>query len=504
MANAREFVTLWGFKIEHEKLDKVEQQLEAIKHRLEFLAAAEVAHKLFELTERFAKFAEELNIAAESAGLAVEDLQKLGFAAGHAAVSQEELNTSLARIARSLYAARTGSEEAQKAFAQAGFTPEQVSGFKNSKEALLGLADRLRAIPDPIARVALAQELLGRGSQKMVGFLAQGSAAIRKQGVEAEELGVILSKGQVEALVKVEHALNNFWLLMKNIGATIAAQVAPSLEFLIGKFLEFFKANRQIIELNFSNWVYSVTFALGFLFGIVTDVTNAMIKLAKYFHLEGEILPTIATIASFVLGLYAVVQVFNAIQNVLRPTIALINLMRNSWIATAIAEWLAEAPLLAIVGAIAILLIVVDQLWALLTGQPSWLAQFVNWLKTISSIHDIISAVSEIWDKLVSSFDGVGTFFSKIPGYLSNLPTGLLGTLGIGGAPGAGVPVPGSIAGNQTSSSASYDVNAPININIAGGANATDVGKQAREGVKDHLNRVFRETQRSTTSAVAY
>ena len=34
----RSLLTKWGFDIEHEKLDKTEKQLEAIKDRLDFLA----------------------------------------------------------------------------------------------------------------------------------------------------------------------------------------------------------------------------------------------------------------------------------------------------------------------------------------------------------------------------------------------------------------------------------------------------------------------------------
>jgi hypothetical protein len=477
MANAREFTTIWGFKIEHEKLDRVEQQLEGIKNRLEFLAAAEVAHKLFELTERFAKFAEELHLMATSAGETVEEFQKMSFAAGHAGVSQDELAMSLARVSKSLYAARNGSAEAQKAFADAGFSADQVNGLKNGHEALLLLADRLRGISDPVKRLALTQELLGRGSSRMVGFLAQGSAAIRAQGVEAEKLGVILSEHQVESLMKVEHALQNFWLLLKNIGATIASLVAPSLEFLVNDFLKFFQANRGIIELNFENWINGVAYSLGFLWGLLTSGIDLLISIAKYFHLEGHILPTIATVASFVLGIFAVSRAISIFGEVMAPAIALINLFRNSWIAAAAAEWIAEAPLLAIGAAIAIVVIAIDQLWAALTGNQSWLGQFVSWLSNLEAIQGILG---------------------KISGFL---PKSVTSALGIGGQ--ASGP-PGSIASAAAAGGGNYEMNAPITVNVPEGTDPTAVGKQAREGVRDHLNRVLRETQRSTTSAVAY
>src|ERR1700728_2605325 len=171
MADFESLLTKLGFKADLHPLAAVNEHLEGIQRRLEFLAAAEMVKGIYELTERFSHFAEQLGSSAMSAGLTTDALQKLQFAGELNAVSSEDMTGSLAHLSRQLQAARDGSKEATGAFAKAGITPAQIKGFRTSSDALLTLSDRFQNIQDPIKKQAILMQLAGRSSYRLVGLM---------------------------------------------------------------------------------------------------------------------------------------------------------------------------------------------------------------------------------------------------------------------------------------------------------------------------------------------
>lgn len=519
----RELLTKWGFEVEHEKLERTEQQLEGIKHSLELLAAAEIIKGIYELSERFAHFAEELHVAATSAGITVEAFQKLAFAAGQSAVSQEEMEHSMTRLTRNLYEARKGGAEAQKVFADAGFTQDQIAGFKTGSDVLYALSDQFKNIQDPIKKQAIAMELMGRGSIHMVGFLSQGSKAIHGLGQEAENLGIVLNEHQVEALVEVEHALNKLFAIFKSLGAIIASYFAPSMETAIGEFIKFYEVNRKLIDINIRTWVWDVTYALGYVWGIVKFVTEAFLKFAQALHIDKYIGTAIFAFGAYVATLFAVSQALGlagsavslftwsfaplggALKLVrgLLSSIAtrLLPLLVSGETAAAAGAAILEAPLWLIALAIGAVVVAGHDLWKILHGgsfEDTWVGQMVNYLRSLAGIGTVINSLIGLFEKLKGS---------SMLGTISSLAGNLFGSFG-------GIDAMKSIsnitnlaqpAGAGASSvSQDYTINAPITINAPHGVDHKTMGEKVRSGVKDHLDRVHREAQRSLRPAEAY
>lgn len=461
MANVRDVLTKFNFKVDHEKLDRLEGQLEGIKRRLEFLGAVEITRGLFELAEKFSAIGENLIRASEATGITVEEIQKLQFAAQQAGVSGEEMSHSLTILSRQLYAARNGSQEAQLAFGQIGLTPDQVNGFKNSRDALLAISDRLRLIDDPIKRAALSQQVLGRGSQRLAGLLSKGSVAIKEQGEEAQRLGIVLSGSQVKSLEKVEHAFNRLWGVMKAFGATIAAKVAPVIEYLINDFLKFFGANKALIDLNLEEWWLKFAYALGFVYGVLKGLTIQVLDFAKAWDLDKSLLLLVTRLAS---------------------------------VATAFAFL---GPVNIALGLLGVFL---HDIWAGLTGRPTWLPYFEKWLGIYEQIEAITDYLADRFLAMTQSVSGIVSGLLAILGgpgawaaFAADLVTGFGGT-SPGQAVGGGV---GQAVGGAIS------INAPMTFTVPPGTKAEDVGAAVKDAISGHLDRVFRETQRSLTPAVA-
>lgn len=456
--NVRELLTKLGFEVDHKPLDHVEEKLEGIKKRLEFLAAAEVARGLYELAEKFADMGEKLAVAAQSAGITVEAFQKLAFAAQQSAVGQEEMETAMARLSRRLYDAKHGSQEASKAFRAVGISGDQVRGFKTSQEAMEALADQFKNIQDPIKKAALAQELMGRGSIHMVGFLSKGSAAIRAQGDEAEKLGLILGGSQVEALEKLELSFHKIFALLKAIGGFIASYIAPVLSLMVDDFIKWFGVNKDIIGLNIKNFLNAFAYGLGFVWGGVKLLIDSLIDLSKRFGLSGQILPLVAKFAGLVGMILTVIKVARILGVV--------------WAIIA-------SPIFLVAAAIAAVVVAVHDLVALWKGNDTWLGPLIKGAG---------GAASEAFGKAKDFLGFTSGVNDKANGLAS--PGAALSTI--------------SNSQSTTVGDTSNSVSAPVTINVPPGSDPKEVGTKVREGIRDHLDRVRRENQRSTLSPVAY
>lgn len=495
-----------GFEVDHNPLEKLEHSLEGIHQKLEFLAAAEVVKGLYEMVEKFSHFGEDLAIASKAAGLTVESFQKLSYAADQSGVSTEEMQRGLAILSRRLYGARNGAAQSLEAFARVGFTEEQVKGFHTSQDALYALSDKFQKIKDPIQRAAVAQELLGRGSVRMVGFLGQGSKAIKAQADAAENLGLVLSEDQVEALESVERTFKTFAALLKNITATIASQVAPVFEYMIKDFIQFFGASRGLIEVNVTHWLDNVAFAMGFVWGAIKLVTSAVIALATALGLQDHIFSLVASFASLVAGLLIFKRTVDVILYGVTSIISAFGTLQK--IAGFVGVILSN-PFVLATAAIAGLIILVHDLFALFNGDQTWVGSFIEWAASLSQVKMVLEVISQLWETLkggLSSLLKIGGAFTGMSSGVSDdqAPSSKLASFLPGFLGGAPTTQSSSVINQPAAGGMNYNIDAPINVSVPSGTDPTEVGNQVKLGVQDHLDRVFRETRRSTNMAVVY
>lgn len=540
----RDMITKWGFKVDHDPLEKLEKQLEGIKHRLDFLASVEVLKGLFELTENFAKFAEEMHVAAENAGITVEAFQKLAFAASKSSVSSEELGGAMARLSRHLYEAKKGGAEAQKTFADAGFSPAQIAGFKNGQDVLFALSGRFQQIQDPMKKSAIAMELMGRSGYHMVSFLNKGPNALKATGEAAE----ILSEDQVHALVEVEHAMADLWNIVKTFSATIASYLAPNVRDAIESFKEFYDINKKTILLTVREWVYDFSYALGFLWGIMKGMITTIIEwTGQHQTLAKAILYTAGIIGILATGMLAAIQVGAFFINMFEKGQRVYSFTKDLWALVmgvkewsiwskiaAAATWLwntamsvltaevafIEAPVWLVVAAIAALVLIGQALWKVFTGgsfKDTWIGQMLDWIGGLDLMNIGVTKLMDTFKNLASYLPNLnlGGVLDKVSGLLHGEPgadgspgksmfsSGLgaiqnltgLGQIQSPGAP----PGQGAVAGDMN-----YEVNAPITITVPPGTDGRAVGESVRDAVKAHLDQVHRETSRSLRPAQAY
>ena len=542
--NLKELTAKIGFEVDEGPLHKLETTLEGIKTRLELFAGAEAIKKLFELSEHFAEWGENLNITANNLGITTDALQRWSIAAQRSGVSTEEMSHGLAILGKHIFDAKNGSVEAANALQKAGFSGSQIAGFKNGEDALLALSDKLNAIQDPMQRMAVAQELLGRGGYRMVGFLSQGSKAIQAQGEAASKLGLILSKGQVEALEKTAHAFQQLWGLMRGIGASIASFIGPAFITLVNSVTRLYTENKKLIDVNIHNWLLNIAYGMGVVYGLIWGVTKRVIEFAKSWGLSAQILPILGKIAGAV---GAIISVLGALR-----------------IAGGVFQFLAGA--MTPVNAMLLLLVfTASELYRAFSGQQTLVAQFLEWIGVLKYVNNLIDAFIESFAKLFDAasnavdgiidlfkgfqkfsfkdfFSGLGTdvldkikmignaFADWVTGltpvklmleYLSTLFDKFTSLKGLAGGflDKVGIHIPGlsspetamaptanaaatTVANTNTASASTVNT---INVNVAGSnASPAAIGDATAKALKDHSEYQNRNAAKSVPKGKAY
>lgn len=138
--------------------------------------------------------ADELNKLSQKVGVTVESLSALQYAAKLSDLSNEQLASSLARLAKSASEASTGTGDAADTFRAIGVAVKDAQGnLRGTEELLLDVADRLSKMEDSAQKTAIAMKLFGKSGAELIPFLNQGKAGIEALRKEAERLGIIVS-----------------------------------------------------------------------------------------------------------------------------------------------------------------------------------------------------------------------------------------------------------------------------------------------------------------------
>jgi hypothetical protein len=150
-----------------------------------------------------------LEEAASSAGIAVETLGALRYAAQQGGVGAEALDEALKRLNLQLAAAAEGGKEAQALFKSIGINAVNSSGqILGADEALSRIADKFASFRDGPAKAALAVDLFGKAGTRLIPLLNQGAAGLEALKAEAERLGVVFGSELVGEASKFNDQLD--------------------------------------------------------------------------------------------------------------------------------------------------------------------------------------------------------------------------------------------------------------------------------------------------------
>lgn len=267
-----------------DSINSLGDDLNTVKNIMEFVVGAETIKKLYDLSESFAKWGQELRITSGLLGVTTDEVQKLSFAAGQSGVSTEEMTHGMSHLARTIYQLKQGSEEAAKEFYKAGISINQAKSFNNAEDALLALSTVVRNTQSPMERLGKTTALLGRGSIQMTDFLAKGPEAIKAMGKSAQDLGLIISRPQINNLEAMAQGFQRLHLFMDELGAYVASYFGPAIIQVIDAFIKFYNINRKVIDQELKQWLNGVAYTMGFVAGLVLRAAQWFLYFTRTVH----------------------------------------------------------------------------------------------------------------------------------------------------------------------------------------------------------------------------
>lgn len=141
----------------------------------------------------------------------------------------EDAADVLGNLSRTIAAGLTGDTAVNDAFHRLGGSVQQLADMAPD-EALKQLADRFKAMPDPMQRAALATQLFGDKAASILPVLMQGRAGLEAATKRATLFGVALSDVDASRLEMVQNLIENIEQGFIGITLQIASQVIPFLQ----------------------------------------------------------------------------------------------------------------------------------------------------------------------------------------------------------------------------------------------------------------------------------
>lgn len=281
--NAAEFAE--GLAWEHALEEGAHLVVEAVEHLGEIF---------IEAVEKTAEFGEQMSLLSIKTGVGVESIQKLSYAASLSGSTADDMRVALVHLARSVEAAKDGSEQAQKHFTKLGISMADVS-TKSPEELFLMIADRAKAMGAGTKLSAAAMDLFGRSGANLIPTLIGGREELESLGVELEDFGSLMGEDSVNRAREFNDNLKRTEVFLEGLRHELGMVLIDGLEPIIHGMLEWVKANRQLISQKLQ------TFARG-----LVQAIEGVVKVVKFLGDQTQRIIGLFKLAAITAGAYAI------------------------------------------------------------------------------------------------------------------------------------------------------------------------------------------------------
>ena len=158
-----------------------------------------VGTALVKCSVKVAEFADDMLTLSSTSGIATDDLQKLSYAADFVDVSVDTMTGSMTKLTQTMSKAKDGSKESAEAFKKLHIRITDSHGaLRDSNEVFYETIDKLGKIKNETERNAMAMKIFGKSATELNPLIEAGSQKLKELGIEAENLGVIMSEEELK------------------------------------------------------------------------------------------------------------------------------------------------------------------------------------------------------------------------------------------------------------------------------------------------------------------
>jgi hypothetical protein len=193
-------------------------------------ALASAGGAIVEMVSHAAEAADHLVKLSQSAGVSVEALSSLGYAAKLSDIDLEALGGSLEKLSKHMFEAADKGGTSGAAFERLGISVKDSSGhLRNIEDVMADLAGKFSGMEDGAAKTALAMQLFGKSGAVMIPLLNQGSEGLAKMTEEARKLGITIDGETSKAAEEFHDNLVRLEGVLTGVGNAMLRNVARAL-----------------------------------------------------------------------------------------------------------------------------------------------------------------------------------------------------------------------------------------------------------------------------------
>lgn len=171
-----------------------------------------------------------LREAADVGRVTTTQYQQLGLAGARAGVSASVTTGALNTLAAGLRAIESRSGGPTGALWRLGVRARDTAGrVRDTQDVMEDLADRFEKVQNPIHRARLAQQLFGAEGRRMLDVLRGGSAALRAARQDLADLGGGMLPEATEASRRFGLAQNRMGIALNSLRSVLAVAILPIL-----------------------------------------------------------------------------------------------------------------------------------------------------------------------------------------------------------------------------------------------------------------------------------
>ena len=245
---------------------------------------------------RFISHADNLQDAANAAGISVEKLQEVRFAAGRAGIGEAQADKMMTRLSRTLGEVRLGTGQFYQILKKSN--PELLKQFRavqNTDEAMDLLMHTVRDIPNTGLRNALTAAAVGRGGERLASLADSYDELIDK----ARELGLVLDRDTVAQGDKANDALDDLGKIATGLGFILGSGLLPVILELTEKITGWINENRELIKTKVAEYARNLAEQIRSIAAWIVDVTP---KVISFVDAIGGLKTILAALAAVILG----------------------------------------------------------------------------------------------------------------------------------------------------------------------------------------------------------
>lgn len=196
------------------------------------LTGAAVVGGIGELVKKSLDAASAIGDTAQQAGVSVEFLQKLRFAASQSGASFDIMDTALTTLNKSLGDfVNTGAGKGAAAFKQLGIDKLINGGqVRDAEQAFDAIVKKVNTFGSEAQKSALLAGVFGKeAGPKLLQLVNEGADGIARLEAQAVSLGIVLSEQTVRGAKEASDKLDALFSVIKAQGVSAIANLAPQI-----------------------------------------------------------------------------------------------------------------------------------------------------------------------------------------------------------------------------------------------------------------------------------